>query len=93
MRYFILFCQVFDVWCVFEILSVSLFGLDIFQVLNTHTWLIDQCIWKHKGLKSFVKGKAIFISFQDESKFIIMTDFEKNTGILKSLFNVERGLM
>ena len=40
MRYFILFCQVFDVWCVFEILSVSLFGLDIFQVLNTHMWLV-----------------------------------------------------
>lgn len=40
MRYFILFCQVFDIWCVFETYSVSLFGLDMFQVLNTHMWLM-----------------------------------------------------
>ena len=39
MRCFILFCQVFDIWCVFETYSVSLFGLDVFQVLNTRMWL------------------------------------------------------
>lgn len=48
MRYFILFCQVFDVWCVFEILSVSLFGLDIFQVLNAHTWLVAAILGQYK---------------------------------------------
>ena len=61
--------------------------------IHTEIFTIEMLQYLGASLKSFVKGKAIFISFQDESKFIIMTDFEKNTGILKSLFNVERGLM